>query len=449
VARNWPRPTRDQAGHRVGRVRPSWILVLAVGAAACAGESSTDGLGTGDATDLGVEIERFDVDVPISGSTELLGDVLMSEAAEGSAAPAFRSTDLGESWEPVELPDVPDEVERGRLDIVGEGVAFDGWLRIEPRDSELDRGHFYVWTSRDGIEWQGGRLSDSLSGDIGLKVVATDERWVAGFVPEHDDGSEEVELLYSDDGETWEQAEHPGRRAPRGEFLDVERIWQPDGEPLTAKVEVDSHGSFSCQRWQSPDGGVTWQESGSCSDAATEEPCPPAETVGSLCQRGDEVSFDQGSTWQQITIEPPLDTAETPSLHSTVELVGGGWLSMASITEAGDVSYEYLLQSDDGLTWQQVLPEPCHDVDITRPNSELSGPAPLGDRWVVEASCSDLSDLVRSELYLVSADGDDPVELSEHALDDGIYGGPLAIDGAVVVGAYIDGNQEIIRLRPQ
>jgi hypothetical protein len=144
-------------------------------------------------------------------------------------------------------------------------------------------------------------------------------------------------------------------------------------------------------------------------------------TAGVPEMQDGRVTTDGGATWHEIVIDPPPRGDEGPYLSTPLE-VPGGWLASASSSDVGDVSYGVLLQSNDGRSWRQMLPDPCA---AGRPNSDVSVPFRFRDRWHVTYGCADLMSPESAVLYDGGADARsfEPVEGTER--DSVTFGDPI------------------------
>lgn len=198
----------------------------------------------------------------------------------------------------------------------------------------------------------------------------------------------------------------------------------------------------------SGDGGATWTTAACPAESVDGRVCEPPDRAGDLLYRGSDVSVDDGRTWQPMAITPPAEPEpDRPRLDGVVEDGSGGWLAAASLSVPSDVSYGFLLRSEDGLRWDQLRhPDPCRSDDIGRPNSSYSVPVRLGDGWLVAYSCLALSTPEIAELLVVpGAEGEPrPVEGSQR--DDVAYGEPVALGDTIVVPERPEGGSEIVAL---
>lgn len=292
-----------------------------------------------------------------------------------------RSTDLGETWEPVALPGAPDgpQVVPPVLMDAGDRAVVVGSL-----DDVHYAGSSSIWTSDDGETWTNGQLGEVASNlTLVLPIVElADGRLAVGLYPYGD----------PDPGDT------------------------TTGEPPPVLVSDDS--------------GATWQP-GPCPPEWTwsEAGCSLPSAFDGLWFDGSKVSLDQGTTWQLLVVDPAID--DTTSIYHATALPSGGWLGVGGHIEGPGVNrYTYLLRSDDGIRWNVALDDRCDDQGPTENiNSTFSSPVALGDRWIVTHNCEG----VRSELYLLDPDGTNPQEVLTSDVRDLVLGPPLTIGDTVIV----------------
>lgn len=463
------------------------VLFRTVGLAAVAGTALV-ACGSKSADEVpgdDLSVETTEPDAPISNELLAVGDVLLAPRhynAPEDQDPIFASTDAGTSWEPVELPGAPDnlDLDLPGLRLVEDMAVVSGRALVESNGMDVPGGDAYVWASDDGLTWQGGRIADGGPAFTGVSVAGVGDQLLAGVMTGSTAGpvSEEpgsFTMVRSDDGgASWSPVELPELDVEPQETLSVNDAWQVDGDRVVVKlggrsravqpeVEVfapdgsepatdvsdtaDRPEASPVDLLVSTDQGRTWQPA-SCEDEELLQHgvCGQVEDYGELLVDGSEVSVDGGATWQEPVIDPDPEHS-TPDLTGVVDLPGGGWMAAGYNTEAGDVSFGYLLQSSDGVQWTQLLgPDSC---DQGRPNSRVLVPTPLGDGWLVAYNCVDLNWPEFARLYLVDGDGGDLEEIEEGATDKLSYSQPRVVgDTVVVAGQDEDGNVTVVQLRP-
>jgi hypothetical protein len=424
------------------RWRTGGLVVSVVLAAACSGD---EGCGTAAAAVDVVEPE------PAIGSPMVaIGDVLLAtppglaESVDASKEALFRSSDGGASWEPVGLPDGPTGLSFGwqSLQRIGDVVVMSGRAVVESLDMEVPGGAAYVWTSADGMTWRGGRIAGGGPAFGNLTVSGVGDVLVAGVETGDIDFVNQphvIELYRSADaGATWARAEVAADMtvAP-GDWRDLEDLWEaPDGR-LIAEVDLGDSTSDPSEQpvLVSADDGASWQAA-SC-------PLVPVDDSGRWCQapltasglqvREAWVSVDDGQTWQLPDIEPAPEWAEPEEVafESVVELSGGGWLATAGAATAGDTTYGFLLRSDDGVRWTQLLGADL--CDYGRENVSLTPLIPWGDSWLTAYSCADLTSFVWTEAYSVDARGEDATPVAGTCRDRVSFLDPVPFDGRVLL----------------
>jgi hypothetical protein len=131
-------------------------LLALIGAAACSDDTTAS------------EPHAFSVErVHIADGTQTTNVVAIAERLVGTADGAVVvSDDRGRNWQRAALPDVDagDRLSPGpptRLDdvVVVTGRRF-GIVPGGPRDAPFAYGPLYVWSSRDGREWRGGKVQE-------------------------------------------------------------------------------------------------------------------------------------------------------------------------------------------------------------------------------------------------------------------------------------------------
>jgi hypothetical protein len=109
---------------------------------------------------------------------------------------------------------------------------------------------------------------------------------------------------------------------------------------------------------------------------------------------------------------------------------------------ASSEPYEFLARSDDGLTWEMLLPTEG------RPAASVSAPVRVDDHWLVTFSVTGRDQSLHpSQLYLLDLDGTglQPIPDTE---SDARFGTPTVIGDTVLVPAAQDGRNRIVRLTP-
>ena len=302
----------------------------------------------------------------------------------GPAAPGGwlveRSTDLGETWEPVDLPGVPGAPQMVPPSVM---VAGDRAVVVGSRDDVGDADGSSIWTTDDGETWAAGRL-DEVPSDLTLDLPVVDLA----------DGRLAVGLY-------------------------------PHGATDPAEATGDRP-----QALVSGDGGASWQAGGCPLDrAGPEAGCSFPDAFAGLWFSGLEVSLDEGATWQPLVVDPAFD--KPTSMYQAVERPSGGWLGVGGHIESPGINrYTYILRSDDGVHWDVVLDDRCDDLGVDEGiMSTFSLPVALGDKWVVVHSCGG----ARSELYLLDEDGTNPRKVLTSDVPGLELAQPLAAGDTVIV----------------
>jgi hypothetical protein len=425
-------------------------------------------------------IERYSTGARPWG-IEAVGTTLLAYdgASPEEDAALLRSADLGETWEPLVLPGAPDSP---GFHYQGLGER-DGqvWVAgVKEAADEAADGYdsAYLWISRDGSRWQGGRLptvtnpsrDDHLapgvvSDDVVAVGVVSDDDVVAGIVTESG-GIKSVEMFRSttdEAGDSWVASETP-EVVLRGEAARIGDIWEAHDGVLVADLVAPVEDEPTVL--ESHDDGRSWQI-GSCPDESEHEgDCEPVSDAGSLEVGPRGVSTHDGD-WQEPVLDrsPAREDQGNLSVDRAFEIPGGGWLANAN--DPGNENYgDVLVRSDDGVTWQQLLVEdPCLDDDL---DPSFDPPVRLGSGWLVEHTCwrpggiagADIN-WARSDLYVLDGAATRPVRLpgtqweADHNIsgieDDGY--GPAVVAGDVVLVPVpydhtADGFTEIVRITP-
>jgi hypothetical protein len=213
-----------------------FVATVVVVAAGCGGGSADE---LGDAP----EVQRIALDAPVSDSVVPIGDQLLASVGDGThthgegSPRLLRSSDRGESWEPVSLPGAPSEME---IDSFGyprvvEGLAVVAGralvepLGADPTAGEPPAGDAYIWTSRDGIEWRGGRVAGPGSDLASIGVEVAGGLLVAGLMTGTSEVANDVDQfeLYrsNDDGGSWTRASVSRVELGPGETVELRDVW--------------------------------------------------------------------------------------------------------------------------------------------------------------------------------------------------------------------------------
>lgn len=331
---------------------------------------------------------RLDPEQGVGGIGEALLTVVTDR--EGEVEQVARSTDLGATWQPVELPGAPDVLDSPRLDRVGHVAT----VNAGGPDNSV-----YLWASGDGERWQGGLLPSEVAAARGSGNGQLPDGRPAIVTLDEDGGPERL-LTLSDEGE-----------------------WQTIDCPPEATVEL--HNGPGC--------------------------IPPVPMGGGLWLRLNAASLDEGRTWAPIVVTPDPRSDDVPSVASAAPLAdGAGWLATVAIERRlQDVpqDLELLVRSVDGLTWETLLADPCTEAGERTASAFFSGPTRLGDSWLVSSTCLDNSEVpLRSVLYLVGPDGTDPQVIAEAPAGDSLGAG-IAV-GDTVVMPYATDDGTFLHLRP-
>jgi hypothetical protein len=364
-------------------------------------------------------------DVPRYGPIRPMDDRLVGLRTRRNDAPdqLVVSDDDGRTWRAAELPDRPPELELAYWSSLSLHVQRDLAV-VVGRDPEsasavlpVAKPEFIVWTSPDGVAWDGQVLATA-GGIVGAPTVTA-----AGPVLLASTSSIESFNLFTsiDHGSSWRRAEIVGLSHLGGEDLTLEAA-SVEGEELRMVVDARSGGPDRRQLLTSGDDGTTWSAQ-PCGHG-----CPRPVGPGDLLRRDGETSTDGGATWHRISVEPPPPGDGPPALSTVVE-VPGGWLAAASTSEAGDISYGQLLRSDDGRSWRQMLPpDPCDSADIGRPNSDVGDPTRFDGRWYVTYDCSTLMTPVFGVIYTGGEGAREFTAIEATERDDVAFGHPV-VDG--------------------
>ena len=434
-----------------------------------------------------------------------VGDVLLAaptpeeSGVDGITAALHRSDDRGRTWEPVGLPGAPTHLEVQLSHLPGPGLAVvTGREVVESLDMQVPGGGTYVWTSADGHAWHGGPLVTDAPPFVDVVVQAPDGDdgvLVAGVAV----GGDLVEvpsrytLHRSDDGgATWTPAEvRTDLTVAAGGRMELLDTWTtgdgrlvadlglgpliagtgpggdddtvgPGGAGSPPPTVIATGGTASTLPSPPPllpvgvqavlasdDGGQTWSLA-PCPPEAVEPDggsCSRPDTYGELLIRYTDVSVDGGRSWARPTIEGEPVTDEFSFRH-VVELDGGGWLATAD--DDNDETIEgYLLRSDDGRTWDDVMPAAEVPCDVTLDSTGFIGPVPFGDGWLVAHHCSDFHDPVRTEAFTLDADGTNPTAVPGSHRDQARYDTLTLVDGtATLLTTNTDGSTDLVLIAP-
>jgi hypothetical protein len=451
-------PLLASGGVRWGAVSVALVLV----AVACAEGSTGRGeraQAAGQPGPANPTIERYSTGARPTGEIHAVGTTLLAyDGTSPEADPTLlRSVDLGETWEPLVLPGTPDSPRFRHMRLEArDGVVWVAGVEDATDELSLVYDSTYLWISRDGTEWQGGRLPTMNPVSAATEPepgVASRDVVVAGVVTSLRDGNERIEMFRSSTSEAdggWVAAETP-ELVIRGGPGFIGQIWRTDDGPLVADVAAESL-EFEGAALESGD-GRSWRI-GSCpDDSVYEGDCHPASDAGSLEFGPQGVSVNDGE-WEEPVLEPSPAREDRGrfGLDEAFELAGGGWLAEGYDHEHVQV----LARSDDGMTWQQVLvDDSCRDDDLV---PSFSRPVRLGAGWLVEHSCSrptgrsigggEEMEQLWSALYVLDGAASRAVRLpGTHTTRSG-YGQPVVAGDVVLVPSSGGGVTEILRITP-
>jgi hypothetical protein len=377
--------------------RATAVLVAAtvLSAAACTGPTGVD-LAEVQTVDIDYEVVQHadGVGVPVA-----LGDVLIASGVDttqgfGSRrARLVRSHDVGSSWEVVDLPGGPEEVDRFDLWEVKSGVAVSAWV-----DSYEAAGYAFLWTSSDGTDWRGGTVPIPASTNSDAEVIGVwslaDGGLLASVRPSGDGAPREY--LRSSDGVTWRPSACPD---------EYEYNLPPECR------EVRRYGGL-------------WARSG-----------------GELTT---ELSDDEGESW--FVPEVPSLPEDRISEISLAERDGGGWWGVVAVREDDGSNWwdeHALVRSDDGRHWELIVGQDL-DSRCSSQGGWISTPVRLGERWLVASTCHNPDEGVPgpllSQLYLLNADGVEILAVDGSTRSDHGYRQPIEAQDGVVVAAEAFGS---------
>ena len=158
-----------------------------------------------------------------------------------------------------------------------------------------------------------------------------------------------------------------------------------------------------------------------------------------------QVSLDEGATWRPTVVTPA--TMPPTQVQTAVASPAGGWLGLGFHNQVGLNKLWSVVRSNDGMTWEEVLADPCSDIADERVESAFDDPIPLGDRWLVTHTCFVSWRPQRSELYLLEQDGSDPRPVAATDQPGLYFGHPTTVDGTVVVPELdINGSTTLLHL---
>jgi hypothetical protein len=340
------------------------------------------------------EGERFETDPLVATAAVAFGGALLSAAlTDDGSQHLARSTDLGASWQPVDLPGAPDRLRSHQVDVVGGRV-----VAAASTSSRWSGADGSIWTTEDGTTWRGGPVPAAPPGAS-----------LAGRVTELPDGRLAVPT------------------------------WGPDQAQPATMALVTSDGAT----WEAIDCPPGWARDGACAP-------PPA--VAGLWLRPTEVSLDAGATWQPIVVTPPSAGAaegRPDEVLTAVARPGGGWVGLGYHSEAGTRKLWSVVRSDDGVAWETVLGDPCGAAGVDAVESTYDPPVLLGDGWLVTHTCFQGWRPLRSELTLLDAAGANPRTVATTDVPGLWFGPPVVVGEAVVVPERsATGTTTFLQLRP-
>jgi hypothetical protein len=319
------------------------------------------------------QIVGGEIDLSVVGDE---GEVLVALVEEGLTSPLVRSTDYGESWQLVELPNGISTLESRHASQV------DASLLVSATDPD-DRQ--YILVSDDARTWRGGPV------DLGPRGTGL--------------------------------GQYPGQLLDGRLAVPLMRSERDEG------LLVSSDGGSSWQPVDCPAESVSDGFPGSCLTLNAED--------GGLWLREHEVSLDEGQTWQTVEVRPDPGATASPKIAAAVAPSDGNWLGVTNVivNDGGYNAHRAILaRSADGLRWETVLSDPCSRTGMDYRHSWFSRPVPLGDGWVVASTCtSPEGEALRSELHLLDHDGTQPALLAAVDHDGVSFGAPIVSGTRVVI----------------
>ncbi len=375
------------------------------------------------------------------------GSVLVGPSAGLSEENKLLTSADGSHWTPSVLPVQPQHMAALKVEKAGTLVIASARALLEPIDPLLPNGPMFVWTTHDGMNWQGGKIDIELSDGFADLVSIGDLLVIGGSKT----GGPLNVLTSHDHAKTWR---HAGVRAPtfnESQVASIDGGWSANGNLFTnldyigsaalGKVTETTNSDGTSKKFilESTDEAATWT-SHECTNS--NPICQPQRVAGSLHIRGNEVSLNNGKTWKTPTVDvkaikhsPPQDPQSIPS---------GGWIGSAVDKYGKEQSESYLLRSDNGISWKEMLPHnrcPLHE------HSQGGYPTPIFSKghWYTMYSCFAGTELSFAHVYQANADAKHWKELPQIHIGKQQAADLFTFKGNFYVGIF-GSNPKLIQL---
>jgi hypothetical protein len=361
-------------------------------------------------------------------------------------------------WEPVQLPGAPErlQIDYGAPAVMAGAAVVVGQEIITPFPNtpsfEAPAGATHVWTSTDGVTWHGTRIEGQASFLSPASVHGIEhgsERLlflsVMTGTPDSEDMDEFTLYRSSDAGLSWSPTDISRLSWLPGQVLRIADVWEDDdrlvaGVSISGPLPSDPDASIP-EALFSEDGGLTW-EAGRCPvrDRPAPLDCDEPDPAGRLRYRRDQVSLDGGRTWQTPAFDPPHGGQDAPpQFESLTELPDGGWLATLQ-TNIVYYGRAFAARSNDGLSWQLVVPQRPENV---APEATMSKPIRLGDSWLVAYTVGAWDGPPSSaELFLLDANASTTHAIAGSRRERYAYGQPVVVGDTAVM---LEGEQRHTR----
>lgn len=440
------------------------LVAASIGVAACSDSGSTDSSGetsSGDtstseaspAVEPVVDVGSTPDEAVLRSPVIPVGETLVALASPKDGSPLdlrpVRAAGPAEPWESIDLPDAPgagtvDTHDSWSLDRHGSAAV------LSTSRADQDSVTLRVWSSDDGVEWQGGVVGTYDGAAVTAHPHADGIMAVAA-----QDGAVVI-VTGAAAGGPWQTTPLPALTLRENEFVDLAGSpWSmPDGG---VRASISFYGATDRSGLHvlvdAPSLSGPWSvvdDACAGSGQAPRGECRPVLTAGDVLARGLEVSGDGGATWELAEFAPALVVSPYAEVHgfTAVEpLPDGGFVgTMTGFIPAGGGSLAWVVHSDDGRSWQPLLGpgiDGCDDnpQDTAQPWASAEIPVVVDDGAMVVHNCPG----VDPGVFHIPAGGAAATLVEQVSGPQLRLGAPFAFAGHVVTPVVQADSGEVVR----